>query len=111
MDSWADNLLFRARETETETPESSQLPEKPKSGDKKSRSRSRKRRIEDSPLECRILDWQMMGVGRPTHDLALLLITSLTAEDRASYTNLLVAYYYQTFKVKLLHCYFYHLNI
>ena len=96
MDSWTDNLLFRIKGNAASIRPVTD-PQVELQSLKKSRTKAA--RIEDSPLECKIIDWQMVAVGRPTHDLALLLITSLTPEDRETYTPLLLAYYYQTFAV------------
>jgi aminoglycoside phosphotransferase (APT) family kinase protein len=75
MDFWCNNLLFRKRE--------------PSSGN------------ELLDTECLILDWQMMAVSRPTHDVALLLFTSLTPETRSQNTPKLLLHYWTVFQVKI----------
>lgn len=86
MDFWVDNLVFRTKRFEdTDRDLEPQLEPKP--------------RIKNSRMECRVLDWQMMGRGRPTHDLALLILTSMPTAERRANTDLLLNYYFQVFEV------------
>ncbi|CAG9769500.1 unnamed protein product [Ceutorhynchus assimilis] len=45
--------------------------------------------------ECAILDWQMVTYSRPTNDLALLLVSSVSAELRREHTDELLDAYWE----------------
>ncbi len=84
MDFWCNNLLFRSRSP----PDGSNANGSPTTGSSS-----------DDETECQIVDWQMMSVGRPTHDVALLLFTSLTPERRQESTDALLRHYWTVFQV------------
>lgn len=50
-------------------------------------------RERDGNCECKVLDWQMISLGRPMDDIALLLLSSLTPEMRRSIGDDLIEYY------------------
>jgi len=74
MDFWSDNLLFRIKDPDENVP------------------------LEEADLDCVIIDWQMMSLGRPTHDLALITILSMDSESRRDISHLILQYYYQLFE-------------
>lgn len=74
MDFWCNNLLFRSCPNSNESESS-------------------------SSVNCLILDWQMIAISRPTHDVALLLFTSLTPEIRKQHTDDLLKHYWKVFQV------------
>jgi len=74
MDLWSDNLLLRMKDDETELP------------------------LEEADLDCVIIDWQMCGLGKPSHDLAMLIILSMDPELRRDASHTLLQYYYQCFE-------------
>lgn len=84
MDFWCNNLLFKKT-----------------TGGKNSKGAisngSASSGAEEDP-ECLILDWQMMAISRPTHDVALLLFTSLTPETRSAHTESLLSHYWNVFQ-------------
>ncbi|XP_027847429.2 uncharacterized protein LOC114127400 [Aphis gossypii] len=45
--------------------------------------------------QCVILDWQMISYSRPTNDVALLLVSSLSTETRRNHSNELVDIYWE----------------
>jgi len=45
--------------------------------------------------QCVILDWQMISYSRPTNDVALLLVSSLSTETRRNHSNELVDNYWE----------------
>lgn len=53
---------------------------------------------EEGICECIILDWQMVTFSRPTNDLALLLISSVSAELRRMHTESLLDGYWEALK-------------
>lgn len=69
-DFWCNNLLFRERTTSTSDP---------------------------SGPECCLLDWQMATYSRPTNDLALLLVTSVSGEIRRTQTGRILDAYWRRF--------------
>lgn len=81
MDFWCNNLLFKKKAA---TENSNSIP----NGDK----------VEKCSPDCLILDWQMMAISRPTHDVALLLFTSLTPEIRSAHTEELLRHYWKVFQ-------------
>jgi len=83
MDFWCNNLLFRTANNSEELTGAS----------------SSGRSLENIKTECQIVDWQMMSVGRPTHDVALLLFTSLTPKNRQDNTEMFLHYYWSVFQV------------
>lgn len=50
-------------------------------------------RERDGNTECIALDWQMVSIGRPMDDIALLLLSSLTPEMRRSHGETLIEEY------------------
>ncbi|KAF5290887.1 hypothetical protein FQA39_LY14567 [Lamprigera yunnana] len=52
----------------------------------------------DGNCECIILDWQMVTFSRPTNDLALLLISSVSADIRRTHTETLLDGYWEALK-------------
>jgi len=86
MDYWCNNLLFR---TSNPTQDA---------GDNGNSAEGQAQ--ERTPTECQIVDWQMMTISRPTHDVALLLFTSLTPEVRQENTDRFLRYYWTVFQVK-----------
>ncbi|CAL8072736.1 unnamed protein product [Orchesella dallaii] len=76
MDFWSENILFRMKEEDKET----EVP------------------VQEADLDCCIIDWQMVSYGRPTHDLALLLMLSLEPEDRRENGKQLLQYYFELFR-------------
>lgn len=86
MDYWCNNLLFRTSNPEPEVENGNSDHPAP------------------THTECQIVDWQMMTISRPTHDVALLLFTSLTPEIRQENTNLLLQYYWTVFQVRYSNC-------
>jgi len=74
MDFWCDNILFRVKEEDVGY-------------------------VEEPDLECSIIDWQMVSVGKPTHDLALLMNCSLSPKVRRENRLLCLQYYYEVFRV------------
>jgi aminoglycoside phosphotransferase (APT) family kinase protein len=85
MDFWCNNLLFRKQRHAGDDGDNGNL----LNGDNN---------LHDSS-ECLILDWQMMAVSRPTHDVALLMFTSLTPEIRQQHSERLLQYYWSVFQV------------
>jgi len=85
MDFWCNNLLFRER----------------KSCNHKGTSNGANGELEtlECSSECMIVDWQMMAISRPTHDVALLLFTSLTPEVRQKNSELFLKHYWKVFQV------------
>jgi len=77
MDLWSDNLLFRVKEDETSLP------------------------LEEADLDCAIVDWQMVSLGKPSHDLAMLIILSMDPELRRDTSHILLQFYYQCFEQTL----------
>ena len=47
-----------------------------------------------SPTQCSILDWQMATFSRPTNDIALLLVTSVSGEIRRTQTQHILDVYW-----------------
>ena len=47
-------------------------------------------------VQCSIVDWQMVTFGRPTNDIALLLVTSVAGNVRRSQTQHVLDVYWQT---------------
>ncbi|XP_050536243.1 uncharacterized protein LOC126902717 [Daktulosphaira vitifoliae] len=47
--------------------------------------------------QCVIIDWQMISYSRPTNDVALLLVSSLSTETRRQHSSELVDCYWETF--------------
>jgi len=90
MDFWCNNLLFRKRTQANEHPGSN------------GNILNGEATTGDSDSECLILDWQMMAVSRPTHDVALLMFTSLTPEIRQQHSEQLLRYYWSVFQVRLM---------
>jgi hypothetical protein len=90
MDFWCNNLLFRKR-TPPEGAETDGQGEESATANANSAS-------ENVHVECRILDWQMMAVSRPTHDVALLLFTSLTPDTRAKNLEAFLTTYWTAFQ-------------
>ncbi|CAG7834657.1 unnamed protein product [Allacma fusca] len=88
MDFWCNNLLFRKR-----TPPDGSETESNKNGSSELESDD-----DNGETECQILDWQMMAISRPTHDVALLLFTSLTPETRHLHMDSLLQYYWNVFQ-------------
>ncbi|CAG7818601.1 unnamed protein product [Allacma fusca] len=93
MDFWCDNIFFRKQDSDSsdaglndfENVEKESILEDLRKDDTES-------------LECRILDWQMFSVGRPTHDIALLLFTSLESSVRKDCTEGLLEFYFRIFR-------------
>jgi thiamine kinase-like enzyme len=77
MDLWSDNLLFRVKEEDREAG----IPP------------------EELDLDCFIIDWQMVGVGNPSHDLAHLTMLSMESSVRKNSAPELLEYYYSLFQV------------
>ncbi|CAL8072732.1 unnamed protein product [Orchesella dallaii] len=88
MDLWTDNLLFR------ETIESNQMETNEGHGEQVEGATQEV----DMELDCMILDWQMVSYGRITHDLALLIMTSLDAQTRRTQAMSLLKFYFETFE-------------
>ncbi|XP_037080397.1 uncharacterized protein LOC119101207 [Pollicipes pollicipes] len=49
---------------------------------------------EDAGARCRLIDWQLAQVSTPTNDVALLLLSSLSAEVRRARTAALLRHYW-----------------
>lgn len=76
-DFWCNNLLFRCQETAA--------------------SASASAHEESAVVECCILDWQMATYSRPTNDLALLLVTSVSGDVRRTKTGDILDAYWRSF--------------
>ena len=48
-------------------------------------------------VECSVIDWQMATYSRPTNDLALLLVTSVSGEVRRNETPVILDAYWTSF--------------
>lgn len=81
-DFWCNNLLFRRKATDGATAAAG--------NDQTDNSRA-------APVECSILDWQMATYSRPTNDLALLLVTSVSGEVRRKRTGHILDAYWNRF--------------
>lgn len=55
--------------------------------------------FEDADLDCVIIDWQMVSLGKPSHDIALLTLLSMDPDVRRDNSHLILQYYYQLFEV------------
>lgn len=100
MDFWADNLLFKENINEEEHEE--KMEENEKEEQRKTDITIPTKKTVHPPnveLDCMILDWQMAGLGRVSHDLGILMITSLDGELRREKTVHLLKFYYETFEV------------
>jgi len=73
-DFWCNNLLFRAS----------------------SAARAMATATEEV-VECSVIDWQMATYSRPTNDLALLLVTSVSGEVRRNETSVILDAYWASF--------------
>ncbi|KAF7268702.1 hypothetical protein GWI33_018206 [Rhynchophorus ferrugineus] len=49
----------------------------------------------DGKCECAVLDWQMVTYSRPTNDLSLLLVSSVSADLRRNHTDELLDVYWE----------------
>lgn len=96
MDFWCNNLLFRRRTPPDGIAEAGDngnvMNGHASAGEESSSDRT-------DTTECFILDWQMIAISRPTHDIALLLLTSLTPELRRANTEALLKHYWNVFQV------------
>jgi aminoglycoside/choline kinase family phosphotransferase len=54
--------------------------------------------IDNQPVECSVLDWQMVTYSQPTNDIALLVISSLPAKIRRENTAKLLDLYYKVLR-------------
>ena len=54
-------------------------------------------RSKDDGVECCILDWQMATYSRPTNDLALLIVTSVSGQVRREKTGCILDAYWSKF--------------
>lgn len=77
LDLWSDNILFKISDQDKED----QVP------------------LEEANLDCYILDWQMVSYGKPTHDLALLIMLSMDPSYRRQHVTWMLQFYYQLFEV------------
>lgn len=101
MDFWCNNLLFR-RTTPPEGTASSHENGNVLNGNGEASGSGNASSAEDgeyNTTECLIVDWQMMAISRPTHDVALLLFTSLSPEIRRGNTDALLRHYWNVFRV------------
>lgn len=96
MDFWCNNLIFRKRTPPDGTAAS---PENGNCVNGNDHVGEEDLSAESNDTECMILDWQMMAISRPTHDVALLLFTSLTPEVRRQNTEALLRHYWSVFQV------------
>jgi len=55
---------------------------------------------EDEELDVRIHNWKIASFGACTHDLAFLLLSSLSSRDRQENTIKFIKYYHHVFKVR-----------
>jgi len=97
MDFWCNNLLFRERTPPDGIASNSQQQENGNVVNGNGLHAS----DEDTDYnmtDCLIVDWQMMAISRPTHDVALLLFTSLTPEVRRANTDALLRHYWNVFR-------------
>lgn len=74
-DFWCNNLLFRNKTTDSGASASAT----------------------EAAVECCILDWQMATYSRPTNDLALLLVTSVSGDVRRAKTGHILDAYWRSF--------------
>jgi len=79
LDLWSDNLLFHIKDEDRDN----NVPP------------------EEQDLDCVIIDWQMVSCGKPTHDIAILILASMDAQARRENTAHLLQYYYMKFQVGL----------
>lgn len=49
----------------------------------------------DGECKCAVLDWQMVTYSRPTNDLSLLLVSSVSAELRRAHTDEILDVYWE----------------
>jgi len=75
MDLWSENLLFRIKDEDREC-----------------------KNIDEADVDVFIIDWQVVTIGRPTHDLAILILTSMSPGYRREHTASFLQYYYEVFK-------------
>ncbi|ODN02303.1 hypothetical protein Ocin01_04386 [Orchesella cincta] len=97
MDFWCNNLLFRKR-TPPDGTASGENGNVVNGNGHCSSSSGDEDGDSGSDTECLIVDWQMMAISRPTHDVALLLFTSLTPEVRQANTEALLKHYWNVFQ-------------
>lgn len=100
MDFWCNNLLFRKRTPPDGTAAAGTAQNgNIVNGNGVHNSCSSDEDGDSSTTQCLIVDWQMMAISRPTHDVALLLFTSLTPEVRQANTDALLRHYWNVFQV------------
>lgn len=85
-DFWCNNLLFRLA-----TPAGAAAAAAAAAADPGAASGP------SSVVECSILDWQMATYSRPTNDLALLLVTSVSGDIRRKRTGCILDAYWKSF--------------
>lgn len=103
MDFWSDNLLFKENHHDEQDDAASSSDESKKeedvSGSRVSVSSAPRESSPEVDIDCMIVDWQMVSLGRISHDLGVLMITSLDASVRREFGMTFVKFYYDTFEV------------
>lgn len=92
MDLWTENLMFREDGDSSTTEADSNEPGPSSRNDDRKTSSAK-------DLDCMILDWQMVSFGRISHDLGILLMSSLDGRVRRTYEKSLLSFYFETFEV------------